>query len=361
MHPEACIHPDAIQHNLNRVRSLAPKARVLAVIKADGYGHGLLRMARAMQTADGLAVARLSEGIQLRQAGIDSRIVVLQGFANHEELEGMLHHRLIPVVHAEFQLKIIADHSWPTESLHPVWIKVDTGMGRLGLSPEQFASLHPDTFRQAGYSVDCVMSHLACADEPGNPFTVEQLARFESLPGWPAEISLANSAALLDWSERFPQLSSGWVRPGLMLYGLSPFSDRTGTDLGLRPAMTLAAHVIAVRNKKKGEPVGYGGEWCCPEDMCIGVVSIGYGDGFPRHVQPGTCVWIDGGPAEIIGRVSMDMISIDLRQHPDVQVGDKVECWGPHLPVEILAAQSGTIPYELICQLTPRVQRIEGS
>ena len=343
------LNLDALRANLAKVRKLAPGSKILAVIKADGYGHGLLRVARALTASDGFAVARVEEGIQLRRAGIAHRIVVLQGYTNQEEYQAHLTHRLEPVIHSLSQLDLLAGH--PPQGLRP-WLKLDTGMHRLGLSQEAFDVA-------LSHLAQCkpqVMTHLACADETRNPFTSRQLAVFEQIVR-PLElpISIANSAAILAW----PRTHADWVRPGLMLYGISPFTGRTGTELGLQPVMTLKSRIIAIKSIPDGAAVGYGGAWTARRPTRLGIVSAGYGDGYPREITPGTQVLIGHERVPVIGRVSMDMLTVDLTDFPGITEGRQVTLWGEDLPVEEIATRGGTIPYTLVCGVTPRVHRIE--
>ncbi len=339
---------DALQTNLARVRQLAPGSRVLAVIKADGYGHGLVRIARALSGADGFAVARVEEGIQLRRAGIAHRIVVLQGFIDSEEYQAHLAHRLEPVIHSPSQVDVLA--SRPSR-LRP-WIKLDTGMHRLGLTLVEFGA----AIDRLAHLQPVLMTHFSCADEPDNPATTTQMAAFEqATQDLGMARSIANSAAILAW----PQSHVEWVRPGLMLYGLSPFRDRTGPDLGLQPVMTLQSRLIAIKSLQTGDSVGYGKSWTADRPSRLGIITAGYGDGYPREVTPGTPVRIGNARVPVVGRVSMDMLTVDLTDFPAVQQGSKVVLWGEGLPVEEIAAGAGTIPYTLVCGVTSRVVRLE--
>lgn len=352
----ALIDIKALRANLQRVRACAPAARVLAVIKANGYGHGLIRSAESLHEADAFGVASVEEGVVLREAGIAHPIVLLEGFFDAGELPEIARHRLSIVVHDERQLRALerADPSRPLT----VWLKVDTGMHRLGFPPERAR----DAYRrlQACASVAPrirLMTHLARAEERDAPATDRQAALFhEATEGLQGERSIANSAAILHW----PQSHADWVRPGLMLYGASPFPDTVARQEGLRPAMSFLSRIIAVNRLRRGDAVSYGGLWACPEDMPVGVVAAGYGDGYPRAIAPGTPVWIRGRRAPVIGRVCMDMICIDLRGLDDVAAGEEVELWGQNLPVEEIARAASTIPYELLCGVAPRVPFTEA-
>lgn len=341
---------DALRSNLELARRTAPHSRVLAVVKANAYGHGLVPVARALSDADAFGVAGVEEALLLRQAGITRPIVLLEGFFHSAELDAVVRHELSLVIHAPHQVEALATAA-PAAPVR-VWIKLDTGMHRLGFAPAELASVLPRLQALPGIEVMGLMTHFACADDRADPATGRQLECFHAaVRGLAGEHSLANSAALLGW----PQTHADWVRPGLMLYGISPFLDDTAVDQGLTPAMTLETELIAIRDCPAGEAVGYGGAWVCPETMPVGVAAIGYGDGYPRHAPAGTPVLVDGRPAQLIGRVSMDMITLDLRGLPGARVGSRVTLWGEGLPVEQIARAAETIPYELVCAVTARV------
>ncbi|BAZ94852.1 alanine racemase [Thiohalobacter thiocyanaticus] len=341
---------DALRSNLELARRTAPHSRILAVVKANAYGHGLVPVAQALEAADAFGVAGVEEALFLRQAGIKKPIVLLEGFFHGAELDEVIRHRLSLVLHAAHQLEALAAAA-PAAPLR-VWVKLDTGMHRLGFAPGELPSVLQRLQALEGVELAGLMTHFACADDRADPATRRQLERFDALAGGlEGEHSLANSAALLGW----PQTHAGWVRPGLMLYGISPFVDSLAVDHGLRPAMTLETELIAIRDCAAGDAVGYGGAWVCPEAMPVGVAAIGYGDGYPRHAPAGTPVLVDGRPAQLVGRVSMDMITLDLRGLPEARVGSRVSLWGEGLPVEHIARAAGTIPYELVCAVTARV------
>ena len=340
----------ALSHNLARVRHLAPGRRIMAVIKANAYGHGMVKAATALQDADAFAVACLDEALVLREAGISQPLVLLEGFFTAAELPLLIRHQLIAVVHHEEQLAIL-ERSRLGAPL-AVWIKVDSGMHRLGIAPEQLPGLWGRFNDCPSLHVLGFMTHLANADVRDDPLTLHQVERFhQAVASYPGEHSIANSAAILNWS----QAHGDWVRPGIMLYGVSPFADSVGESQGLQPAMGLYSQLMAVNHFKRGDRIGYGGEWECPEDMPVGVVAIGYGDGYPRHARTGTPVLVNNQRVPLIGRVSMDMICVDLRSQPQARGGDPVCLWGAALPVEEVARHAGTIPYELLCRVTSRV------
>jgi alanine racemase len=349
----ARIDLKALRQNFRLVRLAAPGSRRMAVIKANAYGHGAVAVAHALGEADAFALASVEEAMQLRAAGVRQPLVLLEGIFSTDELGTVVKHRLEPVVHTPGQVDML-ERGVVHGPLH-LWLKVDTGMHRLGVSPAQVDGLRrrlSALVNRQGGSVR-LMSHLACADQPDDPANDAQLAAFLTVQSEGLERSLANSAALLSR----PDTHFDWVRPGIMLYGASPFDPAVQRDTDLRPVMTLTSELIAVHRRDKGESIGYGGTWTCPEAMPVGVVAAGYGDGYPRHAPSGTPVLVDGRPAPLVGRVSMDMICVDLREHPDAGVGTPVQLWGEGLPVEKIAEYAGTISYELLCNITPRVPR----
>ncbi len=323
----------------------------MAVVKADAYGHGLERCARAFADADAFGVASIADGLRLRAAGHRNRIVVLSGPDAPSDLAEMRRLNLEAVIHHESQLTMLEK-----ERGRPplrVWLKLDTGMHRLGFPAERATELHARLHAMPSVDPDIVlMTHFARSDELDNDFTARQIAAFESATrGLPGERALSNSAGVLGW----PDARGDWVRVGGLLYGLSVAAGKTCADFGFRPAMTLSTRLIAINRVKRGECIGYGSIYECPEDMPIGVAAIGYGDGYPRSAPSGTPAWVNDAPAAIVGRVSMDLITLDLRNAPNARVGDIVTLWGPRLPVETVARHAGTISYELTCGVTRRV------
>jgi alanine racemase len=348
----AVINLRALQHNLEVARRTAPHSRHMAIIKANGYGHGLLAVARALHAADAFGVATVDEAVSLREGGVPQPIVLLEGFSSAEELHLIRAYNLQSIVHEPTQIKLLERHSGKPV---PVWLKLDTGMHRLGFEPEQCSGiLHRlmacDDIEQPVR----LMTHLACADDRSSSMTKRQLAEFARATANCQELqqTIANSAGILGW----PQAHRDWVRPGIMLYGVSPFTDSLGRDHGLKPVMRLESNLISVKSIRKGESVGYGASWTAPENMLLGVVAIGYGDGYPRHAKSGTPVLVNQQKASLIGRVSMDMIMVDLRACPDAKVGDPVQLWGEDLPVETVAGHADTIGYSLLCGVTQRVK-----
>lgn len=353
----ATIHLSALRANLARVRSLAQGANVMAVIKADGYGHGLERVARALDDADAFGVAAIADGQRLRAAGHRQRIVVLSGPDEPADLAEMRRLKLDAVIHHDAQLAWLeADRD--ARPLR-VWLKIDTGMHRLGFAPHDALAAHARLASLASVDRDIVlMTHFASSDEFGNAATAEQIAAFEAVAAHlPGARCLSNSAGLLGW----PAARGDWVRTGGLLYGLSVVDGKSGEDFGFAPAMTLSTRLIAINHVARGERIGYAGTWTAPDDMPVGVVAIGYGDGYPRSAASGTPVLVGDHVARIVGRVSMDLVTVDLRGVPGAAVGDRVTLWGHGLPVETVAAHAGTIAYDLTCGMTRRVLFVEDA
>jgi len=366
----ATINLTALKNNLAIVKKSAPPQKIMAVIKADAYGHGMARIAQALTETlmehDAFAVASIDEAVMLRSVGIQRSIIVLEGFNSSADLEVARQHKITVVIHHISQVILLELHLEEANNIK-CWLKIDTGMHRLGFSPDDVKKIY-QRLLATGVDTDIgLMTHLANADDTQDSKTEQQVEIFEKIiSGNPAETSLANSAGILAW----PSTHGHWVRPGIMLYGVSPFiiplidsevdsditdESRTRIEPNLEPVMTLSATLIAVHTVLKGESVGYGGTWQCPEDMLVGVVSIGYGDGYPRHAPSGTPVLVNGKRVSLIGRVSMDMIMVDLRELSGAKVGDEVVLWGDGLPVEEIATAAGTIGYELLCGVTKRV------
>lgn len=354
MSGSVCAHIDllALRHNLERVRLIAGSRPIIAMVKADAYGHGMVRIAHALPAVDALGVATVEEGVTLREAQITQPIIVMSRFDHSEQVPLCLRYHLSVVIHQPYQIDILERAHLPEPIT--VWLKLETGMHRLGLSPEQFRDAWQRLQRLAWVKKPVgLMTHLACADIPNHPLTAEQLRLFQQLTAdFPGPKSVANSAVILSR----PEALYDWVRPGIMLYGASPFNGQTGEQLGLRPVMTLTSHLNAVCMAKRGDWVGYGATQQCPEDMPLGIVAIGYGDGYPRHACNGAPVLVNGTVCPLLGRVSMDMIAVDLRAAPSAQVGDSVTLWGQGLPVEQIATCAETISYELFCHVTKRVE-----
>jgi len=340
----------ALQRNVARVREVATGRKVIAMVKANAYGHGIVRVAHALNQVDALGVASLEEGVQLRDAGIMQPIVLMEGLFYPEELPIAAQHDFTLVVHHEPHVEIL--EAAKTDKQFSVWLKLNTGMHRLGVDPAQTDKIYqrlldaPSVKKPVG-----LMTHFAEADLLDSDVTVNQMNHFRDAIGeLTGPRSLANSAGILAW----PDSHGDWVRPGLMMYGASPFADKIGLDHGLQPVMTLWSRLIAINHVKKGGKVGYGGTWTAPRDMDIGVVGVGYGDGYPQFANNGTPVLVKGNECPLVGRVSMDMLTVDLTNQPDANIGDEVVLWGTGLPVERVALHSKTSAYEILTRMTPR-------
>jgi len=350
----ALINCAALQHNLNIAKQSAPNSKVLAVIKSNAYGHGITQVAKAVEAADGVAVATLPEAITVRNNNPNKMIVVLQGFLTAEEYELFKKYNLQAVIHTDNQITIIEATKELEVNLDTVyWIKIDTGMGRLGFSLDNSISALKRLENAISQNSNIIlMSHFANADDLTDESTINQLKLFiETFSKYTYKKTIANSAGIMAWQESHLE----WVRAGIMLYGVSPF-HRHNTAEKLQTVMTLESKLIAINFHKKGDCIGYGSNWLCPKDMAIGVVSIGYGDGYPRHATSGTPVLIRGKQTILVGRVSMDMICIDLSSIGQVELGDIVTLWGERLAIETVAEFSDTIAYELLCQVGKRVE-----
>jgi alanine racemase len=341
----------AMRHNLQVVRRLCPDARIMAMVKADAYGHGVVPVARALEEADGLAVARLHEALELRRAGLGQRLLLLGTLLDETELALCSQLQIDVTVHDALSLAAIAAAA--ARAPLRVWLKLDCGMHRLGLDPEAFAHARRLLSSRAGIPELVLMTHFSTTHDMYSPIMQGQIERFaaccEAHP--PAQLSAANSAVLI----AHPRLRIGWVRPGIMLYGENPLAREH--SLPLRAAMSLRAVVIALRQIGPGEAVGYDGRWTAARTSRIATVGIGYGDGYPRHTPNGTPVWVRGQRAPLVGRVSMDSITVDVSDCAGVAVGDEVLLWGPDLPAAIIAEWARTASYELFTGLTPRVSR----
>jgi alanine racemase len=345
----AVIDLAALRHNLAEARRRAAGCKVVAVVKANGYGHGAARVLPALAAADMLGVACIEEALALREAGATQPILLLEGVFEADELPLCARLGFEVVVHEPGQVRMLEQAR--LERPLTVWLKVDSGMGRLGFPPEATRAAWQRLADCAATAPSMrLMSHFATADEPGDEGTPHQLARFAALE-LPGERSFANSAGVIGW----PKAHGDWVRPGIMLYGVSPMTGRTGPEDGLRPVMTLTTRLIAVKEVRRGEPVGYGRTWQAPDDTRLGIAAMGYGDGYPRHAPSGTPVLVNGKAAALAGRVSMDMLAVDLGATSEARVGDPVLLWGPGLPIEVIARRAGTIGYELLCGITRRV------
>lgn len=348
------IDIDALQHNLCLIKSDVPKSKIIAMVKRDAYGHGMIKIAQGLESnIDAFGVVFLQEALHLHNAGIKKPILVLSGFLDKEELLVIDKYNFHCSVHNFAQIEIL-ETTKLSKPLH-VWLKIDTGMHRLGFGPNQVQEAY-----QRLMNIDSVqkplrlMTHFANADNLNSSQTAQQIDCFKtvikdlSLEG---EWCTSNSAAILEW----PKTHATWARPGITLYGVSPFATGTGLDLGLKPVMTLTSRIVAIHDLEKGEKIGYGGTFACPENMRTGIVATGYGDGYPRNTKTGAPILVNGVRTQLIGRVAMDMICVDLRPVPDAKIGDNVVLWGKGLPAEEVAVFAGESVYELLSRLTSRV------
>jgi len=347
------INLDAIRHNFNLVKQLAPKSKILAMVKADAYGHGLIPVAKALSNADGLAVARLDEAITLRNHGIQKQIVLLGTLLSEQDVQYCAEYQLDVVIHNRESAQTFSKA--PIAQPLTVWLKIDTGMHRLGVSPEEYGGIYSLLNNAENTSEIINMTHFSCADEIDDPLTQSQLDCFNQLTENTAKPkSAANSAALI----RYPHSHFDWVRPGIMLYGADPLAE--GSCLPLRQAMSLTARVVAVRDLSEHEAVGYGCSWRADRPTRLATVGIGYGDGYPRHAPNGTPVLINQQLATLAGRVSMDLITVDITDCTLVKVGDEVVLWNNQLKATEIARHAKTISYELFTSITNRVERQTG-
>jgi alanine racemase len=342
----ALIDLQALRHNYRIAREITG-AKALAVIKADAYGHGAVRCAQALEAeADGFAVACIEEALELRAAGIRAPVLLLEGFFEVSELPLIVEHDFWCVVHSLWQLEAIENTTLGKPIT--VWLKLDSGMHRVGLHPKDYQAAYQRLLASGKVAKIVLMSHFARADELQEQSTAEQVAVFEAASqGLSAEVSLCNSPAVLGW----PQISGDWVRPGIMLYGSTPFEESNAMASRLQPVMTLESKVISVRELPAGESVGYGANFITQKPMRIGVVAMGYADGYPRHAPTGTPVLVAGQRSQLLGRVSMDMLCIDLTDVPQAGLGSTVELWGKNILASDVAAAADTIPYQIFCNL----------
>lgn len=350
----AKVSKQALLHNVDVVRKVAKGSKVLAMVKANAYGHGLIPVAKTLSNnVDALGVASIEEALHIRKAGVMTDIVLMEGIFNPEELALVQTHRLILVVHHFEQIQALQNYHKPLLQKFKVWIKINTGMNRLGFAPSEFQDAHQMLLQLSQVDFIGFMTHFAKADEKDNESTRLQYQQFYALLGdRKGERCLSNSAGILAW----PEAHGDWVRPGLMLYGASPFPNSTGRDLQLKPAMSLHSTVIAIREVRAGEQVGYGGMWeSFGNSSKIAIVAMGYGDGYPWHAKNGTPVLVNQQRVGTVGRISMDMLAVDVSALENVKVGDPVVLWGDELPIEEVARHAGTIPYELFCRFTERV------
>ncbi|MEY3220472.1 MAG: hypothetical protein RIT27_1829 [Pseudomonadota bacterium] len=353
---QAIIDLSALKHNFLIARQQSSKQKLMAVVKANAYGHGLIECATAFEEvgADALAVSSIEEALQLRENGIIKPIILLEGFFEKNEIPLLVENQLETVLHHPQQLAYLLEN--PPQRPLPIWLKFDSGMNRLGFDFKQLQITYQTLLKHPQIASPIrLMTHLACADELENSFTIKQLNNFlNAINLWKNEKSLANSAGLLGWS----QTHADWGRPGIMLYGSSPFPNKNASDFDLKPVMTLKSKLISIKTCLAGETVGYGATWNCKENTQIGIIAAGYGDGYPRHAKSGTPVYLNGQRVPLIGRVSMDMLAVDLRLCENPQIGDEIELWGQHISIDEIAQCAQTISYPLLCGVTMRVPRL---
>ncbi|HUW75592.1 MAG TPA: alanine racemase [Gallionella sp.] len=350
---QANLDLSALENNL-RVARRTSSARIMSVVKADGYGHGLMRAAEALAATDGYALLDIQDAVRLREAGYRQTILLLEGCFSAEQLPVIAEYRLTCVIHSPWQIAML--DGYPESRTLDVWLKINSGMNRLGFAPQQVAQTMDQLRRHRAVRDVTLMTHFANADESRG--IAEPLALFNDLAAsYRVARSLANSATLL----RYPEAHGDWVRPGIMLYGASPFAPDMGEQfsaqqLGLKPVMTLGSRIIATQELRAGGEVGYGALFRAEHNMRIGIVACGYADGYPRHALSGTPILVDGQRTRTLGRVSMDMLCVDLGALPQAGVGSRVVLWGDGMPIEEVARAAGTVSYELMCARTERVR-----
>ncbi len=360
------INPQALVHNVKRIQHYAKNKKIIAMVKANAYGHGLAKVLSTIEPyVDGFGVACAEEALAVREHSHECECILFQGIFNPEELDLVVKYRLQCVIHQPCQLTWIL--AKPQNKKIKVWIKVNTGMHRLGFEPSEVESILHALSNCSWIDKEIrLITHLACADEPESEQNELQITRFNLLISELAMkrermlikydrivSSIANSAAIM----ALPQTHADIVRPGIMLYGISPFADRTARELDLEPVMSFVSCITAIHHYPAHAPIGYGATWKSEQATKIGIIPVGYGDGYPRHISEGTPVWVQGSMVPIVGRISMDMLTVNLTNAPHIQLGDAVEMWGKHIPVEVIAKSAGTIAYELICQVSSRVRK----
>lgn len=347
------IEPSALLHNLSQIKHLAPGKKIIAMVKANAYGCGVKEVTPVLDgRIDAFGVACLEEALAIRALGVETQCILFQGVFSSDELLVAAENEFACVLHHPQQVQWLINTPLPKPL--KIWVKVNTGMHRLGFKIHELQKVMKAL--QACFWVDKeigLMTHLACADESHRPENQQQISLFQeiSIPGF-SQRSIANSAAIIS----FPDSQADVVRPGIMLYGVSPFANQTARDLGLIPVMRFISAISAIHENPSLAQVGYSGTWKSDKPTRIGIVAAGYGDGYPRHISENTPVWVRGREVFIVGRVSMDMLAIDLTNHTDVEIGDPVELWGTHILVERIAKSAGTIGYELLCQISERVR-----
>lgn len=346
------IEPSALLHNLAQIKRIAPGKQIIAMVKANAYGCGLHSVIPVLEgQVDAFGVACIEEAMKIHRMGSKTHCILFQGVFSQDEFSLIAQHQFGCVLHQPHQVQWLLNSPLPKPI--KLWLKVNTGMHRLGFQPNELEDVTKALKNCPWVDKDIgLMTHFACADEPERTENSEQISLFERISTDFSQRSMANSAAIIS----FPQTHADVIRPGIMLYGVSPFADRMATDLGLLPVMRFVSAISAVQESAPFAQVGYGGTWKCTQPSRIGIVAAGYGDGYPRHVAADTPVWIQGKEVKIVGRVSMDMLAVDLTDHPEVHPGAAVELWGTHILVERIAQAAGTTGYELLCQISERVR-----
>lgn len=352
----ATVSQSVLRHNLTIVKKYAPDSKVMAVVKANGYGHGLINVAHGLNAADGFAVLGLNEAIDLREAGFQQTILLLEGVFNAQELNIVASFHIDVVVHTAPQVEMLerATLAKPVR----IHLKVNTGMNRLGFMPNEFLSVFERLNACKNVAGITLMTHFSTADEDLGIASALQVFQ-KTTHHLKQPVSLANSAAIL----RYPEAHTDWVRPGIMLYGASPISGSPALQYDLQPAMQLTSEIISVQTLQAGESVGYGNRFTATKTTRVGVVACGYADGYPRHAgqysvgenQHGAPIAVANTLTQTIGRVSMDMLFCDLTDIPEAGIGAPVELWGNQVPVDSVAEAAGTVGYELLCAVSSRV------
>lgn len=353
---QACLNKSALVHNYNQIKKITNNSLVLAMIKANAYGHNLLKISEYLNFADGFGVAQLQEAIILRNSNIKIKIIVMSGFFTLEDLEIIDKLNLEPVVHDFYQIDLLEKY-YANKKINNkinIWLKIDTGMNRLGIDSDLFLNIYNKLLKIKNINIETIMTHFSDADLNNSKtnMQIEKVNRLIIQNKIKKPISMANSAAIL----KYPSSHANWVRPGIMLYGVSPFEKSTGLDFNLKPVMTLRTKIIAVKNCKKGETIGYGSDYVCKTNKKIGVIAVGYADGYPRKTNNiSSSVLVNNKITKTIGRISMDLTTIDLTDIDNVNINDRVILWGEGLPVENIASELNVLPHELLSGLGTRV------
>ena len=351
MNGRIIVSKNNLVHNLSEIKKYAKNSKIMSVIKSDGYGHGILEVASALEDSDAFAVATIKEAVYLRENKVKKEIVCLQGFSNKEEAQYCSKNNIRPVIHCSEQICIIKETSFDLPL--SVWIKIDTGMNRLGFKNIDLPKIIEEIHKKINHPVG-VMTHLACADEDDDSFSYNQVKTFENIiKETKAELSILNSAGIIKYWKKFNNVSE-WIRPGIMLYGVSPCKNNE--EIKIKPAMTLKAPVISIKECKKGEKIGYGHTYQFKKDTRIASLGIGYGDGFSRNLSNVGRVFYENSFFNIVGRVSMDILTVDIG-NKEIDLGTQFELWGNNISIRDVSDLIDTIPYELMCSLGNRLKK----